>query len=92
MLREDPWSLFRDWMEVAERSEPNDPNAMALATAGTDGLPDVRVMLLKAFDERGFVFFTNVSEPPCIAFDTRPEVVTIRRDAYVALDTRNDFW
>lgn len=58
-LREDPWSLFRDWMTAAERSEPNDPNAMALATTGADGLPDVRIMLLKAFDERGFVFFTN---------------------------------
>jgi len=57
--REEPWSLFRDWMGAAERSEPNDPNAMALATTGPDGLPDVRIMLLKAFDERGFVFFTN---------------------------------
>lgn len=55
-LREDPWPLFRDWMEAAEQSEPN---AMALSTAGTNGLPDVRVMLLKAFDDRGFVFFTN---------------------------------
>lgn len=58
-LREDPWSLFRDWMAEAARTEPSDPNAMALATAGGDGLPDVRIMLLKAFDERGFVFFTN---------------------------------
>lgn len=57
--RADPWSLFRDWMEAAGRAEPNDPNAMALATVGTDGLPNVRIMLLKAFDERGLVFFTN---------------------------------
>ncbi|MCJ2026623.1 pyridoxamine 5'-phosphate oxidase [Methylobacterium sp. J-067] len=46
-------------MKEAEATEPNDPNAMALATAGSDGLPDVRVVLLKAFDERGFVFYTN---------------------------------
>lgn len=58
-LREEPWSLFQDWMAEAARSEPNDPNAMALATSGADGLPDVRIMLLKAFDARGFAFFTN---------------------------------
>lgn len=56
----DPWALFAAWMAEAEASEPNDPNAMALATAGADGLPDVRVVLLKGVDERGFVFYTNV--------------------------------
>lgn len=56
---EDPVALFAAWMREAEASEPEDPNAMALATAGSDGLPDVRVVLLKAFDERGFVFYTN---------------------------------
>lgn len=47
-------------MGEAERAEPEDPNAMALATAGSDGLPDVRMVLLKGADERGFVFYTNV--------------------------------
>lgn len=56
----DPWALFATWMAEAEASEPNDPNAMALATAGADGLPDVRVVLLKGVDARGFVFYTNV--------------------------------
>jgi pyridoxamine 5'-phosphate oxidase len=56
----EPFALFADWMEEAERSEPNDPNAMALATAGADGFPDVRMVLLKGFDESGFVFFTNL--------------------------------
>lgn len=56
----DPWALFATWMAEAEASEPNDPNAMALATAGSDGLPDVRVVLLKGVDDRGFVFYTNV--------------------------------
>jgi pyridoxamine 5'-phosphate oxidase len=54
-----PHALFAAWMREAEASEPNDPNAMALATADADGLPDVRVVLLKAFDARGFVFYTN---------------------------------
>ncbi len=55
----EPYQLFVSWMKEAERSEPNDPNAMALATADADGLPDVRMVLLKGFDERGFVFYTN---------------------------------
>ncbi|GBU20022.1 MULTISPECIES: pyridoxamine 5'-phosphate oxidase [Methylobacterium] len=59
-LNPDPWALFAAWMAEAERSEPNDPNAMSLATAGADGLPDVRVVLLKGVDSRGFVFYTNV--------------------------------
>ena len=56
---EEPFRLFTAWMKEAEGSEPNDPNAMALATAGADGLPDVRMVLLKAADETGFVFYTN---------------------------------
>ena len=55
----DPWALFRQWFAEAEASEPEDPNAMALATCDADGLPDVRVVLLKGVDERGFVFYTN---------------------------------
>lgn len=56
----DPFGLFRDWLEKASASELNDPNAMALATVDADGLPDVRMVLLKAVDERGFVFYTNL--------------------------------
>ncbi|MGU3541141.1 pyridoxamine 5'-phosphate oxidase [Methylobacterium sp. A54F] len=59
-LSEDPWALFAAWMAEAEAAEPEDPNAMALATAGADGLPDVRMVLLKGVDARGFVFYTNV--------------------------------
>lgn len=57
--REEPYSLFAEWLADAEKSEPNDPNAMALATVDADGLPNVRMVLLKGFDERGFVFYTN---------------------------------
>ncbi|MCS0502222.1 pyridoxamine 5'-phosphate oxidase [Ancylobacter mangrovi] len=55
----EPFQLFEDWFEEAKASEPNDPNAMALATVDADGLPDVRMVLLNARDARGFVFFTN---------------------------------
>jgi pyridoxamine 5'-phosphate oxidase len=55
----DPFQLFRDWMKDAEAAEPNDPNGMALSTVDADGLPNVRMVLLKGFDERGFVFYTN---------------------------------
>ena len=55
----DPIGLFRQWMAEAEASEPNDPNAMALATATPQGIPSVRMVLLKGLDARGFVFYTN---------------------------------
>ncbi|WP_373504995.1 pyridoxamine 5'-phosphate oxidase [Aestuariivirga sp.] len=57
--RNDPFNLFGEWLKEAEKSEPNDANAMALATADEEGLPNVRMVLLKDFDERGFVFYTN---------------------------------
>ena len=55
----DPFSLFQTWMKDAEKSEINDPNGMALATIDADGLPNVRMVLLKDADQRGFVFYTN---------------------------------
>ncbi len=55
----DPFALFEGWFAEAQRSEPNDPNAMALATATPEGAPSVRMVLLKGHDERGFVFYTN---------------------------------
>jgi len=56
---EEPVRLFALWFEEARAGEVNDPEAMALATADADGLPDVRMVLLKGFDERGFVFYSN---------------------------------
>ncbi|MZR31933.1 pyridoxamine 5'-phosphate oxidase [Sneathiella litorea] len=50
---------FQEWMAEAEKSEPNDPTAMALATADAEGYPSVRMVLLKGVDDRGFVFYTN---------------------------------
>lgn len=56
---DDPIALFDDWYAEAKRSEPNDPNAMALATADAEGRPSVRVVLLKEHGADGFVFYTN---------------------------------
>jgi pyridoxamine 5'-phosphate oxidase len=53
---DDPIALFREWMELARAREPEDANAFALATADKSGLPDVRMVLLKDVDARGFVF------------------------------------
>ncbi len=55
----DPLALFDEWFEAASRSELNDPNAMSVATATPDGVPSVRIVLMKRRDERGFSFFTN---------------------------------
>ena len=57
---EDPFAIFVEWLQEAGASEPNDPNAMAVATVDDDGLPDVRMVLLKGVDEGGFVFYTNL--------------------------------
>jgi pyridoxamine 5'-phosphate oxidase len=55
----EPFALFAQWFEDAKGSEPNDPNAMALATVDPSGLPNVRMVLMKGWDEAGFVFYTN---------------------------------
>ncbi|MBP0617068.1 pyridoxamine 5'-phosphate oxidase [Jiella mangrovi] len=55
----DPVAFFSGWMEQAVETEPNDPGALSLATVDEDGMPDVRMVLLKGYDDRGFVFYTN---------------------------------
>ncbi|MHB2265427.1 pyridoxamine 5'-phosphate oxidase [Aliihoeflea sp. PC F10.4] len=55
----EPYALFAQWLKDAGEAEINDPNAVALATVDKDGLPNVRMVLLKGFDEQGFVFYTN---------------------------------
>lgn len=57
--RNEPFRLFAEWLEEARATEPNDPTAMSVATVDGDGLPNVRMTLLKGFDEQGFVFYTN---------------------------------
>jgi pyridoxamine 5'-phosphate oxidase len=58
---EEPFGLFATWFAEAVKSEPNDPNAMALATVDADGLPDVRMVLLKGYDADGFVFYSHIA-------------------------------
>lgn len=55
----DPVGLFQDWLAEAARTEPNDPNAMTVATCTPEGRPSARIVLLKDVDARGFVFYTN---------------------------------
>ena len=57
--RTDPFALFGEWLEDAKKKEPNDANAMALATADEHGAPDVRMVLLKDVSSDGFVFYSN---------------------------------
>lgn len=55
----EPYQLFGRWLEDATQSEINDPNALALSTVDSEGMPNVRMVLLKGYDTRGFVFYTN---------------------------------
>ncbi len=57
----DPIELFKIWMEESIKTEPNDANALALATADKKGVPSVRIVLLKGFNKDGFVFYTNLT-------------------------------
>ena len=58
---EDPIQLFNEWMEEAKKTEPNDPNAVSLATSNKNNIPSVRMVLLKEFNQNGFVFYTNLN-------------------------------
>ena len=58
---DDPFKLFEKWFVEAKKKEINDPNALALGTASKKGIPSVRIVLLKNFDENGFVFYTNLN-------------------------------
>src|ERR1041384_6046051 len=60
---DEPLRLFAAWFEEATKSEPSLPTAMSLATVDANGLPNVRMVLMKGFDEQGFVFYTNVDSP-----------------------------
>src|SRR3954462_15830251 len=60
---QEPFALFGEWFAEAVKSEPNDPTAMSLATVDTEGMPDVRMVLMKGFDTDGFVFYSHVASP-----------------------------
>ena len=73
----DPVALFRVWLAEADRSEPSDPNAMALATVDEDGLPDVRMVLLKEVDEAGFLFYTNLDSAKGLQLAAQPKAALL---------------
>ena len=58
---DNPFELFQEWFEEAKKKEINDPNALALGTANKEGVPSVRMVLLKGFDKNGFIFYTNLN-------------------------------
>ena len=69
-----PLLLFKEWFEEAKKSEINDPNAMNLATINQDGKPNSRIVLLKSFSEKGFVFYTNSNSKKGKAIDNNNNV------------------
>ena len=72
MSEQDPFELFGHWLAEAEKSEPNDPNAMSLATVDEAGKPSLRMVLLKGFDAQGFVFYTNLESKKGRDLTTNP--------------------
>src|ERR1700740_2067872 len=74
---EEPFALFGDWFAEAVKAEPNDPNAMALATVDADGLPDVRMVLMKGYDAQGFVFYSHVASQKGLELAGNPKAALL---------------
>src|SRR5215212_12086055 len=70
---DEPLRLFGAWFEEAKRAEPADANAMTLATVDADGMPNARLVLMKSFDEQGFVFYTNLDSQKGRELDAVPK-------------------
>jgi pyridoxamine 5'-phosphate oxidase len=87
-----PIVRFKAWMAEAEQTEPNDPNAMTLATATTGGVPSARMVLLKDVDDRGFVFYTNLGSRKALELRDNPHAAlcfhwkTMRRQVRIEGD------
>ena len=69
---DDPFELFEKWFDEAKKKEINDPNALALGTANKDGIPSVRMVLLKEFNKNGFIFYTNLNSQKGIELKENP--------------------
>jgi len=74
---DEPFGLFDSWMAEAVASEPDDPNAMAVATVGPGGQPNVRTILLKGADPRGFVFYTNCGSAKGLELEAAPKAALL---------------
>lgn len=77
ILADDPLRIFQHWLEEAGESEINDANAMALATTGSDGLPNVRMVLLKDYGAQGFVFYTNTRSRKGLELDDNRQAAAV---------------
>jgi pyridoxamine 5'-phosphate oxidase len=77
LAEQDPIALFETWLREALKSEPNDANAMTLATADAEGTPDARMVLLKGVDNRGFVFFTNLESANGVQLAANPKAALL---------------
>ncbi|MEN3147028.1 pyridoxamine 5'-phosphate oxidase [Neorhizobium sp. IRAMC:178] len=98
----EPFALFGSWLKDAESSEPNDPNAVAVATVDENGMPNVRMVLLKGYDENGFVFYTNFESQKgreilgqkkaamCFHWKSLRRQVRLRGEVEVVSDTEAD--
>jgi pyridoxamine 5'-phosphate oxidase len=99
---DEPFRLFAAWMDDATKAEPNDPNGVALATVDANGMPNVRMVLLKGFDEHGFVFYTNFESAKgkeilasmkaamCFHWKSLRRQVRIRGDVEIVSDAEAD--
>jgi pyridoxamine 5'-phosphate oxidase len=76
-MSESPFQKFGEWFATAEGSEPNDPNAVTVATVGADGRPAARTLLMKQWDERGFVFFGNLFSRKGLEMANNPHVALL---------------
>ena len=70
---DNPFRLFEEWFNMAKKTELNDPNALALGTADKGGIPSVRMVLLKGFSDKGFVFFTNLNSKKSLDINSNPK-------------------
>ncbi len=73
----DPFALFAEWLAEAGKKEPNDPNAVTVSTVDADGMPDSRMVLLKDFDVRGFVFYTNTQSAKGVELNAHPKAALL---------------
>jgi pyridoxamine 5'-phosphate oxidase len=74
---QEPFALFAEWFAEAVKAEPNDPTAMSLASVDAQGMPDVRMVLMKGYDAEGFVFYSHVASPKGRELATNPKAALL---------------